>query len=198
MIGDSAPKPKNVAHSRLTDLMRLDLIQRWATVEVSRPQSVAEHSFRVAVLVDDFVHSVLGGYVFVGQNKGKLWLWENSRDALEFALVHDGAESRTGDINHLFKQYLFAIASAEHKVCPWLEEEPIPSLEVRAVVRLCDRLEGYLYLRHWGRATDPDLEFYLDGLNDQVVRATAEAAEELSIPAASLAAWVKRVTEEVR
>ena len=79
------------------DVMRLSSVKRWAIVEMSREQSVAEHSYNVAMIVMMLVNEM-----------------ENEEDvevpelftSLFWSLVHDLPELLTGDIPTPAKKHM--------------------------------------------------------------------------------------------
>jgi putative hydrolase of HD superfamily len=93
------------AHDWLRDLLRLKRIPRtgWLHVGVDRPESVADHSFSMAVLAWRIAREV------PGVDAGRVVL---------MSLLHDFHEARLGDIPSPAKHYLGAerIATAEREI----------------------------------------------------------------------------------
>jgi putative nucleotidyltransferase with HDIG domain len=115
------------------EIIRLQYIKRWAIVHTSRPQSVAEHSYNVAILAWDLCQR----------------LNLNPHIALGMALLHDIDEVETGDIPATFKRKL-SPGSQEllHRHYHMaLEDFGIPSDELsEAVVKSADVIEAAYYL----------------------------------------------------
>jgi 5'-deoxynucleotidase YfbR-like HD superfamily hydrolase len=131
-----------MSNSRLNDLLNLSHVPRWSIVPHLRPQSVAEHSFRVAAIALEIAHQLnppgLPSSVVITGN------------ILRWAITHDGPEAETGDIPSPIKQYVFK-DDAEAKLCPWYvaEAHGIHEQE-RAVVKIADKIEGVFFLQEWG------------------------------------------------
>lgn len=73
------------------DVMRLSSIKRWGIVEMSRPQSVAEHSYNVAMVTLSICNRI-------GVDESL------AVSAMTWALLHDLPEVVTGDIPTSLKQ----------------------------------------------------------------------------------------------
>lgn len=127
--------------NRLSDLLRLQFVPRWTVIPTTRRQSVAEHSFRVAIIVQELVDCI--------PMKGTI-------SAVRYALMHDGPESFTGDLPGNLKEYLpdnkegTGWAQTEIKLCPWFyKEKSLPTADEIAIVRLADHLETYMFIREF-------------------------------------------------
>ena len=131
----------------LTDLLALSHVPRWSILPISRPQSVADHTFRVMVICMDICDR-LG---FSSQLSGLVLQW---------ALVHDGDESRTGDIPSSYKR---AVPMDSYpSMCPWYEKTEIEVWDsywgkvIAYVVKLADRIEAVTFLDQWGQGSHAD------------------------------------------
>lgn len=132
---------------RATDLLALMHVPRWAIVPVGRPQSVAEHTFGVMVILLD-----LPTVLDLGVPTHEL------ARCLRVALTHDGDEAWSGDLPGPFKGELTkqdgGLAFNRTLVargCDWTDAEiaPYPTL-YRLMVKLADLIEALVYLTKWG------------------------------------------------
>ena len=122
---------------RVTDLLALSHVPRWTIVSHSRPQSVADHSFRVCVIAVELAER-LGVQL--------------SADALLACLYHDGPESRSGDIPSGAKRRI------EDKLKGSLDDLFWPSTRLKGstvarevnILMLADKIEGYTFIQKWG------------------------------------------------
>ena len=80
---------------RTTELMRASHVKRWQIVLTNRPQSLAEHSFNVAMLAQSIAFNCE-----VDFSTDQLY------ELMNWALLHDIIEIRTGDLATPFKTKL--------------------------------------------------------------------------------------------
>ena len=114
-------------------------IPRWSVLPVIRRQSVAEHSFFVSVYVSQLLDHP--------RFKAKHSEWKEK--ALRYALVHDAAEARTGDLPGPIKRAIIdrdkfegveAAAMSSMGLNPYCDED------IRLIVKAADAAEEYFYL----------------------------------------------------
>ena len=74
-------------HKRMRRLMRLNEVPRWSVIPVIKPQSVAEHTFGVMVMME-----------WLCNTEPVFNFATNQPDALRIALWHDSMEAVTGDM----------------------------------------------------------------------------------------------------
>jgi len=129
---------------RLSDTYRASDVFRWQIVKVIRPQSIAEHSYQVAMIAHQIIK-------LIEPNQYKRETIE--LEILRWALYHDTPEVMTGDIATPLKQYLKnqgthgCIEELEGKVCPNFDEYRPPETSlVYKVVKLADILEAIKFL----------------------------------------------------
>jgi hypothetical protein len=128
----------SAAMLKLRDLLALSHTPRWTTHPIHRPQSVAEHSYRVTViakaLLDEMHVDAVDAYGTI--------IW---------ALVHDGPEAKTGDIPSPLKSVLGrdALYAFEKQICPWYTK-PLPNSCATVVVGLADTIEALSWIKHYG------------------------------------------------
>jgi 5'-deoxynucleotidase YfbR-like HD superfamily hydrolase len=140
------------AASRMNDTLALSHVPRWCIVPHFRPQSVADHTFRVLVIVRELAHMV--GVPL-------------TMDDFLAILTHDSAESKSGDISSPFKRALLrsdrdtsvagAITTAELEACDWLNYEPVmeyastgPVPRAGDVFKAADLIEAYTFISTYG------------------------------------------------
>lgn len=134
--------------SRLRDLLALSDLARWNVVPTSRTQSVAQHSYRVAVIAREIYTS-----------------WEPELNAeyqlleiIEWAMDHDGPECITGDLSSAFKDSIsdLMLCEIEAKLCPWYVRASTVSSLTRSVVAIADTVEASAWLSVFGlTGTEP-------------------------------------------
>ncbi len=123
---------------RTRDLLNLSYVRRWVIAPMDREQSVAEHSYRVAVIVwglHDILMDQMRGYK-EGDEAVKVFGVDR---AIMLALTHDAYEVWTGDIPGTHKD-----AGGLHK---WPDPEELLNHEI--AVKVADSLETwYWWLIH--------------------------------------------------
>lgn len=165
-----------MSQSRLSDLLALSTVPRWPIVPCLRLQSVAEHSFRVAVIGLEIARRL---------NKG---VTPSSvvveYHVMRWALVHDGPEAETSDIPYPVKKVAALkaeIAHLETIVCPWYVDEDLgTNSQERAVVKIADKIEEVLFMRDWGMG--PKADAAGQDARQQVIRHVEEARSRFGWP----------------
>lgn len=133
------------------DALRLAQVKRYGICHVNRDQSVAEHSFMVALIAGELA-TATGDENLI-------------REVMMYSIIHDMDEIETGDIPSPFKRKLRAECPG---VIPILDGAAKTSPEVKAIVKAADLLESLYYIREFGgsRFTQEDVyEDILDNLN---------------------------------
>lgn len=136
---------------RTIDLLGLADVPRWSVVKVLRPQSVAEHSFAVAVITMELI-SRLSIHSLADPTTLGAVLW---------AICHDAPETYTGDIDGLLKRehpnVKSAINRAENEAFPWYGQmRDGMGSALLALVKVADCIESIVYLREWGKGARAD------------------------------------------
>lgn len=125
-----------------SDLLALSDVKRWAIVHTIRTQSVAEHSFRVAVLAMSICERLEIPDPKHNFHFGQLLAW---------ALMHDAPEGMTGDIDGKFKrdnpEVRAMIMQAELLAYPWVDP---PNDEVKWIVKVADYIETSTFIQRNG------------------------------------------------
>lgn len=131
--------------SRINDLLNLSHVTHWHTVHTVHKRSVAEHSYRVAVIALEIARRV---------NKGTT---PSSvvveHHIMQWALYHDGPETETGDLPHTAKVVLGHDAwdKVEKFLCPWYQPEALRIHPIeKLIVKIADELENILYINAEG------------------------------------------------
>lgn len=119
---------------RINDLMRVSHVTRWQIVRVAREQTLAEHLYRVFLLVREF-----------GPRVGLTV--EEVKAAEEFALVHDLPEIMTGDIASPVKSMLPPLDHIEAQ----FTRQHINAMagctrKSLKLVKMCDLIEAAVFL----------------------------------------------------
>jgi len=150
-------------------MLSLSTINRWAKVDMLRPQSVAEHSFRVWVLVQDLYDQMFD----VDSNSFE------RQSTYEWALIHDAEEVYTGDIPSDVKDLIEHIAPGVlDKLKDHVLRDKMPAVLTKQrglkgtlpayLVKIAEICETILYLRAYGAnlAKNQEVEgFNLDKMN---------------------------------
>lgn len=126
---------------RTTDLLGLCDVHRWTVIKTNRNQSVAEHSFSVAVIAMELMDV--------------LPVREHIQGVLVWALCHDAPETLTGDIDGKFKRDFpgvqQAVREAEGVAFPWYKTMAaiIPG-NAKLIVKVADYIEAISFIQRWG------------------------------------------------
>ena len=139
-----------------SDVMRMMVIKRWGIISMTRTQSVAEHSYNVAMMA--------------------LNIYNNSRRIdvsveriLTLALTHDLPEIHTGDIPMPLKtdEIKQAVKEYENATYPQLSAYKYHCMEVELlVVKVADIMEAITYCRRY--SDDPRSNEVIQGLHDAI------------------------------
>jgi 5'-deoxynucleotidase YfbR-like HD superfamily hydrolase len=116
------------------DVLRNTHVTRWHIVDFVKNQSVAEHSFNVALLAG-----------FLAQKKGLPW-----QEVMISALYHDLGEALTGDMPTVLKEAINYSDPVEHRMkylgAPIKESNP----EYKEVIKLADLVDAVYFLKKYG------------------------------------------------
>lgn len=133
------------------EMLRLSNVKRWGIVEMSRPQSVAEHTANVALLAMNLIATYNDQCTLSDDDIATLTEKQQLK-LLQSCLVHDLPEIYSGDIPAPFKA-----ASGRGVYSQW-EEERFPLVEelmgtldplVKRLKNCADLIDAILYVRKW-------------------------------------------------
>lgn len=144
-------------------------VTRWAIVRTNRKQSIAEHSFFVALYAARLVDALHEGGVMLKCRKAII---------LEYALTHDVDELITGDIPTPLKEVADqndGVTNRLFDLFPWIsrkaEEWAITEDEL-AIVKVADILEALMFLREdqgsGNKHLDSHVEYIKDKMDDHI------------------------------
>lgn len=115
----------------MNDVLALCHVPRWSIVPVLRSQSVGEHSFRATIIYLEMCSNL----DLAVDIRGLCWV-----------LIHDGAESRTGDVPAGCDS-----TPLESDVCAWWHRsKSIVSDRDRDLVKVADYIETASYVTMYG------------------------------------------------
>ena len=167
-------------------------VRRWHIVQTSREQTLAEHSFAVAVIAGSLAAAMRWNGLL--QESGKLKL-------LQWALAHDIIEVRTGDMPTPFKRDLEAIGGkgivekAEDRVDAdtMAAYRQVRGSDIETIVKLADQIEAIFFLQDNG--VGAHAKQVLDGLRAILSDMVNEA--ERQFPKLSPRESVRRVCNDI-
>lgn len=122
----------------LVNVLKLHAVKRCGIIEMSNEQSVAEHSYNVAMICMEILNDI----------DPQDLECEMRQNILEWALVHDLTELVTGDIPTPFKKAMDgSIEDYELKVFPKLtvHKKSLSKTEL-AIAKVADLLEAYVWI----------------------------------------------------
>ena len=167
-------------------------VRRWHIVQTSREQTLAEHSFAVAVIAGSLAAAMRWRELLHDSGKLKLLQW---------SLSHDIIEVRTGDMPTPFKRELEAVGGkgivekAEDRVD--IETmgayRKVRGTDVETIVKLADQIEAIFFLQDNG--VGAHAKQVLDGLRANLSDMVAEA--ERNHPQLAVREAVRRVCNDI-
>lgn len=184
---------------RTADLLTLAQVQRWGVVHTLKDQSVAEHSFAVAVIAMELADRLgLPRYQKLGSAHAGAPhdIWDR-KDLLWWALVHDAPEAITGDINGKFKRdypdVKSAVVAAEGRAMPWYYfERPVGNTSLIRLVKVADYIETITFIKRWGIGPRCD-DIYHELVKVLFVDATPALAKSINATELSVETIVREV-----
>lgn len=152
-----------------SDILLAQHVKRWHMIRMQDRQSVAEHSYNVAMLTIKMLRDL-------DRDKAYEISPEEELAVLEWALCHDIHEIEHGDIpspsgvDRGLTEDLF-----------WdkRRREIGPSFEARNFVCLMDKVEAYIYFHHHGFDGKRDGRYISDYLRDRVDRTLSQFSDPI-------------------
>ena len=138
------------------DVMRMMVIKRWGIISMTRTQSVAEHSYNVAMMA-----------LNICNNSRRLEV--SVERILMLALTHDLPEIHTGDIPMSLKtdDIKQALKEYENANYPLLASFKHRSMELETlIVKVADIMEAITYCRRY--CDDPRSSQVIQGLHEAI------------------------------
>jgi len=167
-------------------------VKRWHIVQTSREQTLAEHSFAVAVIAGSLAAAMRWPELLHDSGKLKLLQW---------SLAHDIIEVRTGDMPTPFKRDLEAVGGkgivekAEDRVDSDTmgAYRSVKGTDIETIVKLADQIEAIFFLQDNG--VGAHAKQVLDGLRAHLSQAVNEA--ERMHPRLAVRDAVRRVCNDI-
>lgn len=129
--------------------LRMCHVKRWHIVQTKREQTVAEHSYAVAVIAGSLAASMRWQGLLHDKNKMMLLQW---------SLAHDMMEVKTGDTPTPFKRALEAVGGEGivEKAEAHMDNDAtgayrlVKGTEIEMIVKLADQIEAIFFLQDNG------------------------------------------------
>jgi len=103
------------------DRLRSRNISRWHTVDTSKRQSVAEHSFCMQIIAESLLDGLYKGTDYSPSSLEKYW-------SLKYAQIHDLDEIIVGDLSSVIKQLLKLLSVDFEKIMDKIQLQLIPEM----------------------------------------------------------------------
>lgn len=156
----------------MNDLLALSHVPRWSVVRTVCAQSVADHSYRVAIIALELY--------------GRLYGFEPVRSSvimseiLLYALIHDVVESHTGDIPGHVKSGSSVLGNALDRIgeiyCPWMEQFT-PQQSIIKLVKIADLIEATSFI--WMNRVGPHAEWVWKYTRDKLTEEVNKTVNEV-------------------
>lgn len=153
-------------------VMRMSNVKRWGIITMSRPQSVAEHSFNVACIALAIAEEI--EWQALTWTNAMITARVDKKLLMRWCLLHDLPEVVTGDIPTPLKKMVGgAIESFESKLFP-------EHSALKAAMQNDHELEYMLYkIADYSDAIQFARSFCIDTKKDEIIREMVSAAGRL-------------------
>lgn len=142
-------------------VMRFGAVKRWHMIDTTRQQTLAEHSAAVAALV--YLCAMKANSFF-----GSAFV------VAGHALLHDMAETFTGDFPSHSKSRIAGVKDLEEEMLPDIWKS-YPNNDQRLLIKLCDLADGIRFIRLHG--IDITSKHAREGLEEQLRKKKIEAKQ---------------------
>jgi len=167
-------------------------VRRWHIVQTKREQTLAEHSFAVAVI---------SGSLAAAMHWGGLLHSERKLSLLQHSLSHDILEVRTGDMPTPFKRVLEQVAGKDviDRAETLVDSDTagtartLANTQTDAIVKLADQIEAIFFLQDNGVGSHAIQ--VLDGLRKILADMVTEY--ESKFPELNVRAAVRKVCQDI-
>lgn len=156
---------------KLQDAYRAHNVKRWQIANVTRHQSLAEHSFNVAVISLDLLKRILEKHHHPELDQHLM-----QSNLLEWALFHDLPEIFTGDVMSMFKVLIKKngfdpFTEIEEALIPEFKEAKVGVKDtfLYPIVKIADLLDGLKYLDLYGNDKCEHIKETRSGLRERLV-----------------------------
>lgn len=163
----------------LTDALSLSHVPRWVVVRTLRAQSTADHSFRVAMILQEILtrHPRLTRAENVLNEESTVPAMIRPFNAIWHALTHDIDECVTGDIPGIAKQHM----RAKREIPDLVPDKPdigvtLPEIQL---VKLADLMETYTFLEL--EAVGPHAQSVVQWLREDVLSKVISEAQSAGL-----------------
>lgn len=169
---------------------RLSVVKRWGTVQTIRQQSVAEHSYNVAIIAERIAYRLFpSGYL---PDKGERIFGA----VLTHALHHDRRESITGDLPSYAKPY-FDETAMINSIPAWKYDRETEIGEgsagdipwIKFIVKCADYIDACVFLRMEVSLGNRSVSYHLHHLEARFRNYLAARENDLSADCAKVYTW---------
>jgi len=163
--------------------MRMSSVKRWVIIEMSRAQSVAEHSYNVAVIANGLFDRLAVDIMSFELRSESNELSCLRSGVLEWALMHDLPEVLTGDIPSPVKKHLNeAIDAMEYSVFPGYGRMRTRMKDSigGVIVKMADYIDAIQFAKRF--CIDPKRDEILAEMSNGLDNVIEEAEKKYGIP----------------
>jgi hypothetical protein len=157
----------------LRNLLTLSHVPRWAIIDTSKPQTVGDHSFRVAAIC-----------LFIVRELHSINVEVNREEVMVKAITHDIEEAKTGDMPTPYKKLLKSIGLDDNSDTDTIEDY---------VVKIADIAEAFIFIKRYGIKTRRIQE----ELKTLLIKLRHQAWEIMTAPDVVSQSWWNRIIDRI-